>query len=60
LRGGAGVRIRYKGKILSPSGTTIGKIKLYIQEKEGIPIKKQRLTYNGKELDNGELLPQSS
>jgi hypothetical protein len=58
MRGGGGqVIIRYGAKEFPAYGGIIGDIKLYIFQKEGLPVMKQTLTYQGTVLRNGNSFP---
>lgn len=51
------VSIHYEDKLFTAVGKTVGDIKLYILECEGIPVRKQTLMYNGNILIDDGMAP---
>jgi hypothetical protein len=47
------VLVLHQGKTFASTAETIGSLKLYILEREGIPVQNQTLTYMGRVLSDG-------
>lgn len=53
--GGDGLYVRYNGDTYSATAADINGVKLLILEQLGIPVRSQRIMFEGMELGNGKL-----